>query len=268
MSPLPSPRHAFADNADGDPIGLEIHGPVAVATMARAPVNALDDAMLHALDGVLRHIENTPSISVLRIRSARKVFCAGADLRMVGERLSKPSGPDEMVATVRLFHSVYDRLAALPAVSIAEIEGHALGGGLELALACDLRIAAPEALLGLPEAKVGLLPGAGSTQRLTLLCGPGVASRIILAGDLVDGREAERIGLVQWCVEKAAFAERAQAVARKISGFSAEALREAKACIGIVSALSPKGAAAEISGIGRLMRLEETNGRVAAFLGN
>ena len=97
-----------------------------------------------------------------------------------------------MRATVRRFHEVYDHLAALPLVTIAEIEGHALGGGLELALACDIRIASHTAKLGLPETKVGLLPGAGGTQRLTRLCGEGIAARIILSGDVVDPRPTRK----------------------------------------------------------------------------
>jgi enoyl-CoA hydratase len=88
---------------------------------------------------------------VLRIRSERRVFSAGADLRLVAGRLESASGADEMKATVLRFHEVYDRLEKLPVVTIAEIEGHALGGGLELALACDIRIASHDAKLGLPD---------------------------------------------------------------------------------------------------------------------
>ena len=159
-----------------------------------------------------------------------------------------------MVATVRRFHAVFDRMAALPVVTLAEIEGHALGGGLELALACDLRIASAHARLGLPEAKVGLLPGAGGTQRLTRLCGAGIAARLILTGEQIDGREAERIGLVQWAVHAIDFAEAAAEIVARVAGLSPEALKAAKACIGIAGRLDPAGADAEIDGIGTLMR--------------
>ena len=113
---------------------------------------------------------------------------------------------------MRRFHDVYDLLAGLPVVTIAEIEGHALGGGLELALVCDIRIASYDAKLGLPEAKVGLLQGAGGTQRLTRLCGEGIAARIILSGDVVNGGEAERVGLVQWALEAPGFGQSAAAI--------------------------------------------------------
>src|SRR5690606_39776340 len=88
-------------------------------------------------------------------------------------------------------------------VSVAEIGGHALGGGLELALACDLRIGALEARIGLPEVALGLVPGAGGTQRLARLCGPALARRLILGAETLDGRTAEQIGLLHWAAPKA-----------------------------------------------------------------
>ena len=166
-------------------------GPVATLTLQHGSMNAIDDALLDALAGTFAMVEAHSEVSVLRIRSERRVFSAGADLHLVAGRLESATGADEMRATVRRFREVYDHLAALPLVTIAEIEGHALGGGLELALACDIRIASYSAKLGLPETRVGLLPGAGGTQRLTRLCGEGIAARIILSGDLVGGREAE-----------------------------------------------------------------------------
>ena len=171
-----------------------------------------------------------------------------------------------MVETVRAFHRTFDRLAELSKLTIAEIEGHALGGGLELALACDVRIAAHHARLGLPEAKVGLLPGAGGTQRLTSLCGAGVAARVILTGDLLDGREAERLGLVQWAAHAVDFAEVAREVAERAAGLSADAISVAKSCIRIADRISPVGAEAETRGIGTLMMKASTEKRVADFL--
>ena len=144
-----------------DRLDFAIEGQVATVTLNRAPVNAIDDALLSALDRVFDGVEADASVNLLRIRSNQKVFCAGSDLRIIAMRISTISGPAEMVETVRRFHRVFDRLASIPVVTLAELEGHALGGGLELALACDLRIASYSAKLGLPEAKVGLLPGAG-----------------------------------------------------------------------------------------------------------
>jgi len=229
-------------------------------------MNAIDDAMLAALIDAFAVVEADPNVAVLRIRSDQRVFCAGADLRLVGTRVGHEEGASAMVETVRSFHRTFDRLAALPKVTIAEIEGHALGGGLELALACDLRIAAHHAKLGLPEAKVGLLPGAGGTQRLTALCGAGLAARIILSGDLLDGREAERVGLVQWAAHAVDFAEVADEVASRAAGLSADAIAVAKSCIRIADRMSAEGAEAEIGGIGSLMMKPSTEKRVADFL--
>lgn len=245
---------------------LDVAGPIATLTLCRPPMNAIDDAMLAALLDAFATVDADPGIAVLRLRSDQRVFCAGADLQLVGTRVGRSDGAAAMVETVRAFHRAFDRLAALGKVTIAEIEGHALGGGLELALACDLRIAAHHAKLGLPEAKVGLLPGAGGTQRLTSLCGAGVAARLILSGDLLDGREAERVGLVQWSAHAVDFAEVAKEVATRAAGLSVDALAVAKSCIRIADRMSAEGAEAEILGIGALMMKPSTEKRVADFL--
>ena len=259
---MTSPKTA----SDSRRVTLAVDGAVATLTLCRAPMNAIDDAMLAALLDAFDMIEADPAITVLRIRSDQRVFCAGADLKLVGTRVGNQAGADAMVETVRSFHRTFDRLAGLSKLTIAEIEGHALGGGLELALACDLRIAAHHARLGLPEAKVGLLPGAGGTQRLTSLCGAGVAARVILTGDLLDGREAERLGLVQWSAHAVDFAEVAREVADRAAGLSVDAIAAAKACIRIADPISPIGAEAEIQGIGALMMKPSTERRVADFL--
>ncbi len=259
---MTSPKTA----SDTHRVTLAVEGAVATLTLCRAPMNAIDDAMLAALLDSFAVGDSDPAIAVLRIRSDQRVFCAGADLRLVGSRVGRPDGAEAMVETVRAFHRTFDRLAGLSKVTIAEIEGHALGGGLELALACDVRIAAHHARLGLPEAKVGLLPGAGGTQRLTTLCGAGVAARVILTGDLLDGREAERLGLVQWSAHAVDFAEVAREVADRAAGLSVDALAAAKACIRIADPLSSAGAEAEIRGIGALMMKTGTERRVADFL--
>lgn len=255
--------------SDESPLCLSLasEGSVATLTLHHGPMNAIDDGLLNELETAFDAVAANPAISVLRIRSERRVFSAGADLRMVAERLAKATGADEMKATVERFHCVYDRLAGLPVVTIAEIEGHALGGGLELALACDIRIASHDAKLGLPEAKVGLLPGAGGTQRLTRLCGEGIAARIILSGDVVNGREAERIGLVQWAFEAVDFGRSAAQIVTRTASLSPDAQAIAKSCIRLAVQEQSRGARAEIEGIRTLMCSDETRKRVAGFLG-
>lgn len=248
------------------PLHVTVEGAVAVMTLSRAPVNAIDDTLASAIEAALSELERNDQLALLRIRSNQKVFCAGADLRMIADRFGTDEGASVMVDSVRRFHAIFDRLAAMPMVTLAEIEGHALGGGLELALACDLRIAAHEAKLGMPEVNVGLIPGAGGTQRLTALCGAGVASRLILTGEVIDGHEAERLGLVQWSAPSADFSSAANAIVERVAKVSPEAIRAAKECIRLGTSLNPVGLGAEIDSIGMLMTRPETARRVAAFV--
>ena len=239
----------------------------ATITLSRPKLNPINDDLLNQLDEALAELESHPELSVVRIRSDQRAFSAGADLEIVQARLGTDAGAQEMMETSRRFHRVYDRLASLPAVTIAQIGGHAMGGGLELALACDLRIAARQAKLGLPETRVGLLPGAGGTQRLTQLCGPGIAARLILTCELVDGAEAHRIGLVQWVYDAAELDAATDALVSAISTLSAPALLHAKQCIGHATAMSAAGVRAEVEGIGELMKTEEARQLIGGFLG-
>ena len=146
-------------------------GQVTVLTLSQPPVNAISEEWVRAFDAKLDELAGGSPCTVLHIRSDQKVFCAGADLREVRTHMEAPDGAERMYAYVAGIQRLYARIEQLPQVVLAEIGGAAMGGGLELALACDLRIAATEARLGLPEVRLGLLPGAGGTQRLTRLCG-------------------------------------------------------------------------------------------------
>lgn len=247
-------------------VQLSFDGPIATMTLSRAPVNAINDELLRGIDAALAAVEQREELVCLHVRSALRLFSAGADLKMVAGRLGAEHGAEEMVATTRLFHAVYDRLAALPVITIAEIGGYAMGGGCELALACDLRICDLDTQIGLPEAKVGLLPGAGGTQRLTALCGPGVAARLILTGEVVSGAEAYRLGLVEQAVEASRLAASVAEVIERIRKLSPQAVRKAKECVSHAATISREGAAAEVRGIGALMRLSDTRDRVHAFV--
>ncbi len=250
----------------GNLMSLSVQGAVATLCLQRPPMNQVNDEFLREIEAVLISIEQMPQVVVLRIVSNQRAFCAGADLEMVNTRVGTPEGARAMAETARLFHRVYDRLASLPAVTIAEINGHALGGGLELALACDLRVAASDVKLGLPEAKVGLLPGAGGTQRLTRLCGPGIAARLILGGEVVDGPEAARIGLVHWAVERVDLVQKVDSIIERVVSLSPDALRECKSCISQAMLINPVGVETEVNGIEKLMMTEEARKRVHRFV--
>jgi enoyl-CoA hydratase len=221
--------------------------------------------LLQSIDAALAAIEQRPHLVALLVRSSERVFSAGADLKIVESRLGERGGAEAMRATSRLFHAVYDRLAALPVVTVAEIAGHALGGGCELALACDLRICDRAVQIGLPEAKVGLVPGAGGTQRLTKLCGAGTSARLILTGEIIDGLEAHRVGLVERAVERRELPAAIAEVLDRVKALSPEAVRQAKACLTHAVAISRHGAAAETRAIGLLIRAVDTQQRVQSF---
>jgi enoyl-CoA hydratase/carnithine racemase len=170
-----------------------------------------------------------------------------------------------MYAYVASIQRLYARIERLPQVTLAEIGGAAMGGGLELALACDLRIAATEANLGLPEARLGLVPGAGGTQRLTRLCGPALAARLILGAEIIDGAAAERLGVVHWTAPRVELPQRAAEIAHRIARLSAAALTACKNCI---SAAVPKdrgGYSDELDFTRLLLNDAETRQRVDAF---
>jgi enoyl-CoA hydratase/carnithine racemase len=244
----------------------ERRGRVLVVTLARPPVNAIDAGLLARLDAVITEAVADDSVSVVHLRSAQRVFCAGADLALMRTCISHADGADSMVDVVREMQRVFARLEGAPFVTLAEIGGAALGGGLELALACDLRVAAAEAKLALPEVHLGLLPAAGGTQRLTSLCGPGVARRLILGGETVDGAEACGLGIVQWARPAAALVDWTAQLAARIAAQPRAALAASKHCIALAAQASTDGFVAEIAATRALYAAPQTLERVSAFL--
>ncbi|MDP2619642.1 MAG: enoyl-CoA hydratase/isomerase family protein [Hyphomicrobiales bacterium] len=247
-------------------ISLETRDGYAVATLSRPPVNAINEEWLDRLSEIVDEVDADAKVHVLVIRSDQASFCGGADLKLMRERFATEEGRADMIAFVRRIQEVYRRLEAMPAVSIAEVCGPALGGGLELALSCDFRIIADEAKVGLPEVRLGLLPGAGGTQRLTRVCGVATAKRLILGGEIVDGKEAERIGLAHWAVPAAEIAAFTDKQARSLAGLSGPALGYCKHCIEAAVHMSPDGFERELTGTNALFADPETQKRVRAFL--
>jgi enoyl-CoA hydratase/carnithine racemase len=229
-------------------------------------VNAISEVWVQAFDAKLDELAGGPPCTVLHIRSDQKVFCAGADLKEMRERMDVPDGADRMYAYVASIQRLYARIEKLPQVVLAEVGGAAMGGGLELALACDLRIAAAEAKLGLPEARLGLIPGAGGTQRLTRLCGPATAARLILGAEILDGMAACALGVVQWAVPRTELAQRAAEIGHNISGLPTAALAASKACIAAAGHSERGGYTDELEFTRLLLNNAETRQRVSAFL--
>ncbi len=244
---------------------LNVAGGVATLTLDRAPVNAMNDEWVTAFHARLDELGRREDWSVLHIRSAHAVFSAGADLAQMRDRFTE-AGLEPQLASIREYQLLFTRIEALPAVTLAEVGGAALGGGFELTLACDLRIAAHEARLGLPELRLGLLPGAGGTQRLTRLCGRPTALRLILGAEILDGASAERLGLVQWSAPTREIAARAAEIAAHYAALPAHAARAAKACIALAADPDADGFAAEINHTRSLLQSAPTRALVGAFL--
>lgn len=185
-------------------------------------LNALSFALLEDLRGVLGEVAASDARALLVIGAGDKAFCAGADIKeLTGRSMADQRRGAELGA------STFSQIERLPMPSIAIVNGYAFGGGLELALACTLRIATRNAKMGLPEIKLGLIPGYGGTQRLPRAVGQGRALEMIMSGRSVDAEEALRIGLVQRVVEGDAL-QAGIAYAREFSSHSLPVLALAR----------------------------------------
>jgi enoyl-CoA hydratase len=175
------------------PVGLEARGRVALITLDRPErLNTLSPDMLDDLAARLGEVEADDGVGAAVVTGAGdKAFSAGADVSLVRE-----ASPIEARAFAARGHATVDRVEALPKPVIAAVNGYALGGGCELALACDVRLASDRAQMGLPEVTLGIFPGWGGTQRLPRLIGPGRAKELILTGRRVGADEALALGLV------------------------------------------------------------------------
>lgn len=201
-------------------------GPVAVVRLHNPPLNLVTLELTSRLDEVLGELDEDEDLRVVVMAGNERAFCAGSDIEEF-ESLRGRVGEGKLLRE----GAVYRRLERLPVPTIAAIEGDALGGGLELALCCDLRVASESSRLGLPEVRLGAIPGSGGTQRLTRLVGPGRAKEIILTGELIDARHAERIGVVERVVPPGTAEEAALSLAAVIAERGPLAVREAKRLI-------------------------------------
>ncbi|WMN60129.1 enoyl-CoA hydratase [Pseudoalteromonas xiamenensis] len=206
---------------------LEKQGHTAVVTMSNPPANTWTRDTLAGLRDMVRELNADKEIYSLVITGeGEKFFSAGADLNVFA------SGDKGVAADMsRIFGEAFETLSQFRGVSIAAINGYAMGGGLEVALACDIRIAEVQAQMALPEAKVGLLPCAGGTQNLSWLVGEGWAKRMILCGERLTAEKALQIGLVEEIVEKGQSLEAAIALAKKVEEQSPVAVSACKTLI-------------------------------------
>ena len=203
---------------------VEVRGHTALVTIDNPGANTWDTESLAALKALVAKLNDDKNIYALVLTGAgEKFFSAGADLKLFAD-----GDPETARNMARYFGEAFEALADFRGVSIAAVNGFAMGGGLEVAMACDIRIAEEQAQMALPEAKVGLLPCAGGTQRLSWLVGEGWAKRIILCGERINAATAQRIGLVEEVVGKGESLQRALALAEQVGEQSPTSIALAK----------------------------------------
>ena len=240
-------------------VRVERHDAVAVIRLDRPKVNALSTALLEQLRDAAEGLTADPPGAVV-VTGGERVFAAGADIAEFG-------GPTEARRIGGLFRDALGAVAAIPRFTIAAVTGVALGGGCELALACDWRICADNARFGQPEILLGIIPGGGGTQRLPRLVGAARAKEIILTGRQVRAEEALRIGLVDEVVPKAEVLDRALAKAAELAAGPLAAQAYAKAAIdeGIETTLA-WGLDRELELFERVFETEDSQTGVRTFL--
>ena len=208
----------------GERFKVEISGKVAVMTMDNPPANALSPEFRDEMMEKVHALSQDDAVwTVILTGAGEKFFAAGADIPSLGKL-----EPDSGLKRVQKSREFFSGIARMEKPVIAAINGICLGGGLELALCCDIRIAADHARLGLPEVNLGIIPGAGGTQRLPRAIGPGWANYLVFTGEAISAQKALGIGLVQEVVPLADLKQAAFAVAEKINSKGPLAVRAAK----------------------------------------
>ena len=204
---------------------VEKDGAIAVVTLNRPQaLNALSYGLVKDLCLAMQELDRDKEVRVMIVTGGEKVFAAGADIKEMADR-----GPFDERIHERLDYR--DQINKMTKPVIAAVSGFALGGGCELAMSCDIIIAAETARFGQPEVNLGIIPGSGGTQRLTRILGKHRAMEMVLTGDIVNAADAERFGLVNRVVPVELLLEEAKNVAKKIAAKPALAIKEAKEAV-------------------------------------
>ena len=242
-------------------VKVSIDGHVALITVSRPEkLNAFDIDMLKALANACDEVEAKASVRVAILTGEGKAFSAGGDIKAWGGMEANEFGH----AWVRFGHRVFERLATLRMPLIAALNGHALGGGLELAAAADIRIAERQIKIGLPETSLGMVPGWSGTQRLVKRFGAQVVRRMVVGGEMFSAEEAERLGLVDAVVEAGSALVAARAYADRVATRGPAALEISKLMIAVANG-EDNGAAVEALGSILVAKTGDLKEGVAAF---
>lgn len=243
---------------------VESDAGVALVTLHRPDqLNAINAAMIRELGDVCRGLAGDPRIRAVVFTGAGRAFCAGADIT----ELADLDGPHDFLALSRSIQAVLDQIDQLDRPTIAALNGPALGGGCELALACDFRIISRGGVMGLPEIKIGVLPAAGGTQRLPRLIPEALAKRMLYFGDNISAEEALTHGLVNEIAPKEEVLATASAWAQRLSTMPVAALSAAKSLVRIAADTDLRtGLLAEQQAVAMLFATDDRREGMAAFL--
>jgi enoyl-CoA hydratase/carnithine racemase len=214
----------MSDDDEGT-VNVTKDGGLLFVELAAPPAHTLDDRVQSALAAVVGLVERDDSVRAVALRGGDQIFSAGADVRLL-----EKMGYEQIVTWNRRLQRLLTSVAELPVPVVAAVTGHALGGGLELALAADYRVADRRATLGLPEVQLGIMPGSGGTQRLTEIVGRSRAKELLMTGRRLTADEALALGVVDEVAEPAESWDRAIQIARRLSTaprFAVRALKEA-----------------------------------------
>ena len=246
----------------GELVRLEVDDGVGLVRLDRPPANAIDHQMGLELQEAFREAAGRDDVGALVIWGGPKIFAAGADIKAMAG-----FGPEEVRPVVAALGDAIDMLEAMPKISIAAINGYALGGGFELALGADLRYLADDGKVGQPEIKLGVIPGAGGTQRLTHLVGPGRARDLVYSGRQVAADEASDLGLVERVLPPDDVLDAATADALTFARGPREALAAAKTAIrAALLTPGPEGLAREVALFRDLFGTPDQREGMRAFL--
>lgn len=236
---------------------------VGIVTLNRLrALNATNSEMIEELDYIFGEIAKDDQVRAIIVTGGSKVFAAGGDIKYFSE-----ASPLEMEAFIAKCHRMQEKVVFADKPVIAAVAGMALGGGCELALACDIRIAAENAQFGQPEINLGIIPGAGGTQRLTRLVGPGWARYLIMTGQVIDAVQALNIGLVNEVVAVEMLMPTAKKIAAQLASKSPVAMRMAKTCLNIADSVDlPSGLRFEQKAWALLFSSEDQTEGMQAFL--
>ncbi|UCD57061.1 MAG: enoyl-CoA hydratase/isomerase family protein [Candidatus Hydrogenedentota bacterium] len=203
-------------------------GPILTVTLNRPEkLNAFNGEMFRDVEQAVKEASDDPDVRIVVFTGAGRAFCSGADLTDLTDYHADADG-GVLAQGVRQAQGVFDKVEALPKPTVAAINGHAVGAGLQLALACDFRIAALGAKLGLSDVKIGIIPALGATTRLPNLIGIAKTKELILTGDLISAEEAFKLGLVNRVVEKGSLGRSTKELAEKLASRAPLALAAAK----------------------------------------